>query len=362
MKKISILSYINTHNYGGQLQCFALQKFLLANTEFNVEHINYKQPMIYEGNLLKKILKFSYNKIILPIIFNKKRRNNEKLLLSKMNISKSYRQNNIAKINTDAVIVGSDQVWNPNINHNDTNFLLPFYKGVKISYACSFGTTYIDRFWETQLIKNLNNFKNISLRESDFCDYIEKFIGCSTIVDLDPVFLLSRDEWEKCETTNLKEKYALVYLMPGDKKLENYILETAEKYATENHIKLVVIGCKEIDKFKNHNNIFFQYGPLDFVGLVNHSEIVFTNSFHGTAFSLIFEKIFYSFVNTNTDVKLYSRIINILNICNLENRILDLKNKFVPNYHEGIDYKTISKKINFAICQSKEHLLNSLKF
>lgn len=328
MKKIGILTYHKANNLGAVLQAYALQHKLLQISQVdNVEIIDYDNGIFVEkikNNSIKSVFKNIYYKI--------KNKGFTKFRQKYLNLSDSYTLDTINKSNDvyDIFITGSDQVWNLSCSGNDYNYFLNFANKdkVKISYAASIGIYEFKEDERKKLHEILNSFDMISIRENNSLrqfDFIDKEIR----VVPDPVFLLNKNEWEEIIPKRIiKQDYILVYLIQDDIN----VMKNAERYAKENNLKLIS-NKKSIEFILNNS-------PEKFLSWIKYAKCIFTNSFHGTAFSLIFEKDFYSDIQL-IGGKINNRIYDLLiDLCSEEHIIKN--NKLT----EKFDYTKTNKKID----------------
>ena len=361
MKKVSILSYTKTSNYGGLLQIYALSKILSDKNDVSV--IVYNNSSSVQRSKLRNFLAFLYNRVFRFLSTDKKRKQNEQHFRELIPFTQEEFNNaqQLSEIHSDYFVVGSDQVWNPYLNGFDKAYLLDFKtSGKKLSYAASFGIEDIPQRWLVEIKKSLMCFEHISLREQtglNIVDNVSALEPISKTVDLDPTLLISKDNWVEsfCKTQLTKNKYALVYLMPGDKAIEKKMISFAKKVAKKEKLKLMIVGRKNISKINIFKKGYYHAGPSEFVNLLYHSEFVITNSFHGTAFSVNLNKPFVSFINSSQGSanSLKSRIIDFLQKLSLESRMFDVSK---TNNCSVEDY--LSSEINFA---SSDKKLESLR-
>lgn len=367
--KIGILTYQYAINYGAQLQAYALKEFL-NSYGYEVEIINYDTSYMYIKNrsiknrIISKIwylVKYFIGGREKKIKFNtfKKKR-----LQIKGDIiaDKNHLQKYLEIENFDVIIVGSDQVWNPEINGNDDAYYLNLENNIiKISYAASFGVSSLNKKYIQNLKDCLNKFSSISVREKTGKKIINS-IGLDAEVVLDPVFLLEKEKWLDISSKNriVNECYILCYVMPGDKELENKIEYLALQIRKQTGKEIVFLGRKEYKKFKRDGKDFISASPEEFVNLFFYADIVITNSFHGTAFSIIFNKNFYSLINSNVfGVKqLSSRLTDLLFDLGLENRIVNVKDENIDI--DKINYIEVNRKLNKMKDKSKSYLQTAL--
>lgn len=321
MIRVGILTFQNAINYGAVLQCYALQK-KITDMNCNCEVINYINPYFkkrYSPFYVEylNLKKFIY--MILAFYYRRTRaRKFARFLENHICLSPQYTSRNIKECikRYDAVIVGSDQVWNLDISGNDKNYFLGFAKGIRrYSYAASFGDLEITENKSNDYRSLLENIEEISVREADGASIVHKLCNKKTIVNVDPVFLISEKDWLKIASDVNDTGYILVYKINASK-----CYDVAEKLSIQTRKKVKVIlpdrSCPH--NFEKYRTI----SPEEFVGFFKNADIVITDSFHGTLFSLIFEKIFYicpdEITNSNN-----SRLMNIIEKLNIHQQIIE---------------------------------------
>lgn len=353
MKKIGILTFHNAENYGAVLQAYALKTYLQKNIEHStVDIIDYKSPLIelsykyikplsyFKNKRLRKLISFFLQfyylpkKINIKKIFTKFRK--EWLKAESLNIDEY-----------NSIIYGSDQIWNPILTDNDLVYFGKNYNGKKISYAASDGG---ELDLTEDVINNLQQFYKISCREKSLSDKLKKQLNSISTV-CDPVFLLSKEEWiNKFTTKPVINNYVLIYKIAENLNLDNEAIKFAKKY---NKKIVQIVYSKSIKKIFCFNQKFVSaITPNEFVGYFAYADFVFTTSFHGTAFSIILEKDFY----TLTFNKRSERITDLLKEVGLENRFINTTPEFngIENYR--IDYLEVSDRKEQYVNKSKEFL------
>ena len=329
--KIGILTFQGSTNYGAILQAYALNKKLnLLGAD--CETINYYCDKIENSNLAK----IKKPKDIIKNMYQRRKISKYKKFVQKeLKMSKSYNRNTIKNSNYDCYIVGSDQVWNPGCSNNDKSFFLDFLGDNKkrYSYAASIG---LNNETALQVInenkKEMQKFDTISLREPINNVKLEKIIDKDIRYDVDPVFLLDSEHWkELCSKRFLSGNYIFLYLIAEP----NEIIKFAEKLAKEKGYK--IISNKKSIEFMMHCS------PNDFLSWIYNAKYVVTNSFHATAFSLIFNKKF--FVECEGTKNYYNnRVKNVLDLFERADRIID--GKGIKDFEEEIDYEITNEKIS----------------
>ena len=191
-----------------------------------------------------------------------------------------YDANNIKVLNDkyDTFIVGSDQVWNYNLTGDDDTFLLNFVKDnkKKNSYAASLALTGIDSNKQKKYAKALNSFNHISVREIQGKIALQQFVNKDIVVDLDPVFLLTQEEWVKNLQLkkNNTDDYILFYQMNASTNLYNY----ARKLAKKEHLKIINVMPEFDKKTFIGSHLQLDLNPRDFLEKFINAKYIITNS------------------------------------------------------------------------------------
>ena len=353
MLKIGILTFHNAHNYGGVLQAYALQSFINKNfSNVTAEIINYKSKKIeYQYSFKRLLRKPHLIPIKAPILairkfyFNKFIKNN--IAISK----KIYNRNNIGKsINEyQGYIVGSDQVWNYILTDGDLTYLLDFVKTKnKFSYAASFGLNTIPEIYRNDYKRLLSEFALISVRENSGIELLKNNFGISdSFVNVDPTLLLTKEEWISLISKKNKykdKKYVLIYTIHPSK----HIVKRAKQYAKTNNLDIIYLGTlKPIKGVK-----FIPVAEVeDFLNLFLNAHTIFTNSFHGTVFSIIFHK--------KMQIELpykdgrNSRIENLIKICNLKSQVISEETDTINNQ---INWQYVDNQISIERNKSHDYI------
>lgn len=219
-------------------------------------------------------------------------------------------------------IVGSDQVWNVLYDAGrDPSFYLEFVRGGrKASYAASFSYLDIDEENRNRIAASLRNFDGVAVREYHGRDLLQT-MGIESTWVLDPVFLLPLSEWNKLATETddsvyaSSDKYVLIYDFEGNGELKAF----AQEYAYRHGLKIYAITDKYPLKYAHKN--FKDAGPKEFVRMIAGCEAFISNSFHGTAFSIMYHKPV--FVFNRRRHKVNSRMESLLTLFDLKDCIVD---------------------------------------
>lgn len=293
--RVGLLTIHAAHNYGSMLQAYALQR-TVADQGAEVELIDYLPPCIMDGYSLNPLKNMKTPAMLVKYFLNLPHRirrtrsfgafARDCFRLSQRRYTDN-RQLRADAANWDAVILGSDQVWNPEIVSQDRAFWLDFAAdSFRATYASSFGTTNIPQDYLARLTRALQSFDAIAVREPSAKDLLGE-VGKPVTVTCDPVFLLTAAQWAQLERKpkNVPAHYVLLYGVERNPRLEQLARRTAEHYG----IPLVDAGIRgnPMGYFGIHSP---DYGPREFLYLVRHADYMATNSFHGTAFGTIFRK------------------------------------------------------------------------
>ena len=243
-----------------------------------------------------------------------------------------------------AVLVGSDQLWMPDMSVTNFYTLRFAAPGVKrISYATSMGVSSYPNWAKKPAADFWEKIDFLSVREEHAKKIIQSICDVDVTVVADPTYLLTADQWRALipETKVAKDGYALCYLLGNDEEVKTY----CRKYADKHDLRLVGILSNECvsDDYAYCDEVITGRGPEDFVNLIRNADYVLTDSFHGLAFSVIHEKQFSIFYRKRADVKesRNSRIDNIVATWGLEDRLI--KNPVEAELpSEQIDYKRVN--------------------
>lgn len=326
-KSIGILTYHNADNFGAVLQAYALQTVLMKKFNVDAQIINYHCDAVERTRYVYKNgkgLKALIRKCLLSIYYANKRSNFNKFRLKNLRLSPVYDSRNIKQCayKYDAFIVGSDQVWNLECSGWDYTFFLKFVVSKKkFSYAASIGTYIYTNSEQQKIADYLIAFDGVSVREQSGAIRLQE-IGIKDIwVHPDPVFLLTSNYWKKIMSKRLCScNYLFIYLVQQDVNVRR----EAKQYAKMHNLKII----------DNKKNIYFMYrnSPADFLSWIFYADCVFTNSFHGTAFSLVFNKPLAADIEL-ANGKINNRIRDVLETLHAEKCILkeNLQQVYRPN-------------------------------
>jgi len=354
--KIGIITFHRAINYGAVLQTYALSKYL-RELGYDVQVLDYRCKAIedsYKVNVSFNM--YSLKRLFLsPLSLNKKRKF-YRFLNNKIPHTKSlYTYNDLCEAvkDFDFIITGSDQVWNSQWTHGDEAYLLNFCNDEKkLSYAASIGKNNISDKEKELFEKHLQKFKGISVREQTGKDLLSSFVQSEISLNCDPVALLDKDLWTKITNHPKQKNYVLVYMLVNSKSLMNAAIEYGKKTGKE----VILIN----DNIRKNYPVTYKrnVSPEEFVGLFCDADCVFTNSFHGTMFSIIFEK------ELHIELQKYSgapnsRFTDLLKKLEIENCIFDTL--VSDDCINKIDYVSVKEKIKEMQNNSYKYFLNAFK-
>ena len=342
MKKVGVITLHTVANYGTQLQALATQEKLKQYFD-EVTFIDYRRPDTYGKGLLNTFSKGNFFRAIIAIptliywkkLFGKFR---DKYLNM---TSKTYLNYNDFKDFDDFADIyfsGSDQVWNTGWNHGIIPpFYLSFVPNNKpcYSYASSFGTSKLSNEDVKNSKKYLQRYKRISVREKSGLILLkEQYHITNAVQILDPTLSFPAEFWRGISPkSKIKEKYILIYNLNRSKEFDRYAKELSKRTG----LKLYRF-CTRFDQILRCGKSLIIPDILEFVTLIDNAEMVLTDSFHATAFSM----------NMNTEPicvypKEYSgRIADFLKLVNSTQRhIKDYTDFDVINRH--VDFKKVNK-------------------
>ena len=376
--KIKTITCHHVYNYGASLQAYALQHYLESlgheveiidfNPWFHCDRYNPfwypkygKYAPIFKALPFLRVMVMPFKAFVNGMFVTWGRKSafdsfeKKHYHLSRRKYQNSEELKKYAP-SADIYIAGSDQIWNTySENGKEPAYYLGFgSKSVKrISYAASLATNSIMEGYEDFVKRNLMNFNAISVRENTGKNILSQLGITDVEVVLDPVFLLDKEQWDilaqQGKMYGLKEKsYVLVYdFLGNDMKMVDFI----KQYSVKHSLQVVSINDFNTRSYVdlNINNA----GPLEFLALIKNASCVVASSFHATAFSVIFEKEFYTFNLQGFNNS--SRMKDLLLSLNIVDRLN-------PNTESMIlDYFKISKILDNLVCNSKMFIKNNIK-
>jgi len=303
--RIAVDTLYSINNYGNLLQNYAVTVVLceLGFDPINVVNKYPFQTLLYMAYILVKKGYCEYSRLRTFYSF-RKRYMKDDLIKNKINAGKKYK----------FVLCGSDQIWNPEWAGTPFHFATFVPPDKRISYAASFGTSEISKRRRDEYKKYLTEMKAISVREDAGARIIREISGREATILIDPTMMLYSKQWRivsKKPKFIPDKKYVLTYFL-GDKDSEKdmYIQGICDKYGYE------LIKLEEM----SHNMYWYKTGPSEFLWLIDHCELLCTDSFHGSVFSILLDKPFIVFDRTDKNASMNSRIDTLLSKLELNHK------------------------------------------
>lgn len=354
-KKVGIVTFHNALSYGAVLQSYALQRFMMKNGVDN-EIVNYQCD--YMNKNYKRLIRIVKGKKLKSFAGSLLQLKNKKKSLQ---LSKSFQElflitgkevtrDNIYKIADEysLFIAGSDQVWSPDCVGFDKTYFLDFAKPEqKYSYAASFGATKIPEEKTKEYKTLLSDFRDYSVREKSGAELVKNLTGYNARVDIDPTLLLTSDEWDKITSeVDIKRPYIFLFNVLKPKRMIEYAVKLGQTknmpvyYLNDKH--LPINGIKYLNPVSAD----------EFVSIIKNAEYVVTNSFHGSAFSVLYHKKFV--MELDTAAKRNTRSEELLKELEIENREICADSD--PDPDGFIDWNRVDKILEVKRNYSQDYI------
>lgn len=370
--RLGILTFHYAHNYGAVLQAYALKKCLedMADDVCIVDYRNSAIAGVYGCKIPKRkifIKTRHIGKILDNIRWNKEIGWMESAWMKQWNEFEEFINITLLEgktgfdceriaeelIGYDALIVGSDQIWNRWLTGGfDKMYFLDIpYEGKKIAYAASTSRKEIANYELAYFAEVLQKFDAVSIREHALSKDIRQRIGVDALRCVDPSLLIQREDYDKIawQGHSLEEQpFLFAYYVTEDRGLSNVAKEVARKKGLE---------LRELHyyqrKWMDSDYQFADIGPAKFLWYIKNAEAICTNSFHGTVLSILYGKELYCVYESN------ERISSLLQDLSLESRHVDMESVDKEMEHQ-IDYETVGMKLDTYVSDSKNYLKGAL--
>lgn len=376
--KIGIITFHFAENYGAMLQCFALQRYFEKKGHV-VEIINYRPEYhtlryaiwlnpfkrikldlenckndISSIVKLKKVFKGQLLNIRDCILYDTKKRKRDAFLSFEqefLNKTKEYKtleelQNDPPQC--DVYVSGSDQLWNPKLTNNqlDSSYFMNYgTDNVKrLTYAVSTCQLEVNEY-SNQLKSLLSNLDGISLREGKIKNELESVSGKEISCNIDPSLLHTTEVYDEIRTCNSEKNDYLVLLLFA-KDAKNKLNRVIKSIISQLNVKVLVLDTS-ISNMKWNVPVIKPkgVGPREYLNYIANAKYVITDSFHCTAFSIIYRKEFITLPLKGKG----ERMIELLNNLNLEERIATSEEDILKLVNKKIDYSMTDKYLNKEI-------------
>lgn len=377
--KVGILTLFHSNrNWGGMLQGYALKTLLetrFSNLQADLLHYKSEKNIVYTSKfqqLQQYTPKDALQKVSAKLRSKANRTYKQRLTVRRerfLSFEKSLTTNPTvytdemlcdAAREYDCLICGSDQVWNPNVGK--AGYLLAPISDEckKISYAASIARDDLSEHEKSVMLPLIERFDAISVREKTAKTILEQNIKSKTIHEvLDPVLMLTSSQWDTIAAQSelsFDGDYAVGFFFGKSAKKRARL----EQYCQENGLTLKYIPYAKGEYIANEEKgtaePIFDIGPCEFVHLLKHAHCVFTDSFHGAVFSILFEKPFCVFERSKkSKVSQNSRLYDLLEKFHLSDRMIQDTAMVDTVMKRSIDYTGVQTSLN-------EHRAASMQF
>ena len=365
--KAGLITFHFAHHYGAQLQAYATMR-AVESLGMECEIIDYRLPHTTRTNQLFKqghSVRSAVSNAHTALHYNSFRHRYEQFeafVAEEMKLSPGrYTSIKDLKRNPpeyDIYLSGSDQIWNPFIFQEkqfDPAFFLTFTQGRKIAYAPSFGIPKLPETMQEELAHYVKGYSALSVREKRGKSILAAVTDQTVYDVLDPTLLLKGGDWAKLARPTVQGGYILCYLI-GDLSV---MAPTVQRLAEETGLPILQLaGTRK--KVTDKANLIFSAGPKEFLGLFQNAAYVCTDSFHGTVFSIQFQKPFFTTVSPKERQDLSAaRGYNLLDTLGLTNRIVGRKE--TAPLTQPVDYTAANQRLEKARQASLAYLEAALK-
>lgn len=361
--KIGILTFHCAINYGAVLQAYGLQESL-KSLGHEVYIIDYRPqylkdpyrlffPERFKGCGVLRNFRFFLREIMTIPIRYKRRCAFNRFVEKHLHLESLDIQNEDNDF--DCFVLGSDQIWNPQITEGDSVFWgdAPCFKGKRmLTYAASAGSvTALKEIDIDKLKSRLLKFSALSVREKSLSHYLSKELQLKNQLVVDPVLLAGKDVFQKIAPCKKPEKPYLLFFSLWEK---GEALVVAKKKAEM--LGLELVEMYSMTEFVKNGKVLQCMSPNKFIALFKEASYVVSTSFHGIVFSILFHKPFICFGYNSGKSRFYS----LLNMLGLQDRLIDVPNQSELNFAD-INWNSVDVILNKNNKESMFFLGEALK-
>lgn len=361
--KVGILTWHYYFNFGSSLQAFALQK-LIEGLGYDVRILNYRNPL-----LDKRIWWKDAARVVLchTIGLFSQRVRNKYSISNAERFQKRYLRQTKRFENPEclplhikgyrSLVYGADQIWAPNVYK-------PIYMGAyvpdgvrKVSYAASVGLNHIPDELADTYASNLSSFHAIAVREEEGRDLLKSRCNVDAQVVLDPTLMIEVQVYRNMERpldVPIAGEYLFCYFLNKTHQYRERVKEYAKRHG------LQIVGCSDKESDAEWMYRLENVGADQFLWLVDNATAVFTDSYHGSIFSLLFHKDFWTLVRFAEDSPICqnSRIRQLQNYFGIGHRIISATSEMDES--KAIDYELFERQLTELRLHSLTYLRNAL--
>lgn len=375
-------------NYGSMLQAYATQKIMeewnvpcenicidglkgeieQSKVQFYLRQVN--NPQVLSGTIVRIVKKKVYQKALKKTLGrNLKIRNAcfQNFVKKNFIVSRRYdskQQLTEASKQYSAVVVGSDQLWLPSNIEADYYTLNWVPDDVpKIAFSTSFGTSFLPKKQQGMAKQFLNRFQAISVREETGKKMIQEYAGLDVPVVCDPTLLFNGEDWMciQKKAPIVKDKYILCYFL-GNNKEDRQFAQRLREYTGYK-----IVALLHLDEYIKADNEYadetpYDIGPGELLNLIRNAEYIVTDSFHGSVFSIIYKKRFFTSRRVRKEGILCTnnRLDSLFDKLGVEGRLIDGSENVEECLKRTVDYDKVHSNLNALVTESKEYLRNAL--
>lgn len=349
-----ITHYYKSLNYGGNLQAYALCK-LLNDKQIVAEQLCYERKHEPQADRVKRMKGIKIRKVFCVLSNKIKKKRLPVQMNSRMHAILEFNQGKIphstevydgktisdANKDYDVFITGSDQVWHPKAICSAYRLDFADSAKAKFSYAASIASDVLNEEQKDLFRKSFIDYMGVSVREESAVELLGELSPVEVEWSLDPTLLLTCEEWDQiCPESLIQEKYLFCFFLGDDENMRNIAVEFAKKH----HLKLVTLPYllwqyRKCD-LKFGDEQLYDVSPEQFISLIKHAEYVFTDSFHASVFSAIYQREYFIFKRIGGS-SMESRIYSFVKLFESEDHFCDTTEKATIDYIgqlEPLDY------------------------
>lgn len=363
-KKTATVTWIKYHNFGTYLQAYALQQAVLS--------LGFQNEILDDSLIGNEKKKYTLKRLLKNLYFLIKKCILFKFYFQRKSSVKSYRhfRNKYLLINEDILpldlmadkydmfICGSDQIWFPSEDIFSPYYYLDFTQKKKIAYAPSIGTSVYPEYFKFKVKPLLEQFSFLSVREKTGSDLLAEFVNKPVATVVDPTLLLKKSHWERFirDIDKEEEDYILCYFLTPNP----WYLDYVKRFAARKNLPIKIFATHV--RYVSWKNLLFA-GPEEFLNAVYKSTYFFTDSFHGSIFSILFEKRFYTFQRFKEDSQLNqnSRVRNLFRLLELDDYFLGINDLDKIDSLPFPDYQKVKMLLEQYRQESMTYLRNALE-
>ena len=368
--RVAIVTWVKHHNFGSFLQAYALQK-IIEDMGYDVTILD-DRDVIEEGRKdspplsLWKRLRYrlaitSYRIVNYHFISlcSKSDRLYEVFKSQYLNVDTEVNPFTHLDSKYEQFVCGSDQIWAPSLMIYSPYYYLAFTAKKKIAYAPSVGFSHYPDSFKSKVKPLLDCFTHLSVREQLGADIIQNIVQRPVPAVLDPTLLLSADQWSALSLSTsivFPSKFIFCYFLSRNDDYLNFV----QRFASDKQLPVILFAVE--GRNWHWGTKILAGGPIEFLKAIKHASYVFTDSFHGTIFSIHFEKRFITFkrFSESDSQNQNSRISNLLGKLNLEEYFIGRDNLEEIDRLRQIDYSEVSRYLQKECTFSIDYLRNAL--